>query len=205
MPKGSQGQAFRCPLLAAAAIAAAFTLPAYAGQIDEMPYIKAWAYAQAIEDYCFGDAPDERLEPAAVAQAALAGISGSSLSTIADNAAKHLRGDQNACQAAADFVARAIAELPQLDAVVAAEKAKQEAEKQSKAAEATRKGDEERASQTAVCKADIADATEREAAAAPNATGPWIGLKALVIKCAPLVQVDASDLLARLEDRIKAQ
>lgn len=192
-------------LVAAAAIAAALVLPAHADQIDEMPYIKAWAYAQAIEDYCFGDAPDKRLEPAAVAQAALAGISGISLSTIADNAAKHLRGDQNACQAAADFVARAVAELPQLDAVVAAEKAQQEAENQRKVAEATHKADEERASKIGNCKADIADATEREAAAAPNATGPWIGLKALVIKCAPLVKIDSSELLARLEGRIKAQ
>ena len=34
------------------------TSGAQADPVDEMPYMKAWAYALAIEDYCFGDKPD---------------------------------------------------------------------------------------------------------------------------------------------------
>jgi hypothetical protein len=129
-------------------------------------------------------------------------------------AAKHLTGDQSACQNAIAFVERVATALPdaelkrltferhQKEAVERERKeALQEALKQHKEAEAKRKAEEE----IAICKADIADATQREATAAPNAAGPWIGLKALVIKCAPLARMDPSELIARLEARIKAQ
>lgn len=191
-------------LVATAAIAAAFAMPAGADPIDEMPYIKAWAYAQAIEDYCFGDAPDKRLADAALKQAEfLAGRTERILSDANEMAARHLGGDQSACQPAIAFVERAIAALP--DAELTRLVAQREADKQRAVAEATRKADEEHEAEIANCKVDIADATKREADAAPGATGPWIGLKALVIKCAPLAQTDPTSLVARLDARATQQ
>jgi hypothetical protein len=101
-------------LLLALALAAAFAMPAQAGPIDEMPYIKAWAYAQAIEQYCFGARPDERLKKAAVIQWNFSskGISLHAIREASEAAAKHLAGDQSACQPALAFVERTVAALP---------------------------------------------------------------------------------------------
>lgn len=78
--------------------------------------IKAWAYAHAIEEYCFGESPSRKLNKSVE----MLGVAEFRLDNVREKASEHLGRDQTACQPAADFVERIVADLPP-DAEVEAE------------------------------------------------------------------------------------
>ncbi|MCA1404680.1 hypothetical protein I6F26_10235 [Ensifer sp. IC3342] len=81
-------------------------------RIRVMPFVKADAYMAAINEYCFPEEElkNDDLESVATTQ----GIYGEQdLLKAHEKAETHLRGDQNACSPARDFVERVIDELPE--------------------------------------------------------------------------------------------
>jgi len=130
-------------LLIAAAIAAAFIVPAQAEErvsfwwIRALPFVKAAAYAEAIDDYCFVDKrysfgmlelhlddPRSELETMAYRQAE-AGRMAFNGEFVEDakairqeanlKAAAHLQNNYAACEPAIAFVEKAIASIPETE------------------------------------------------------------------------------------------
>lgn len=81
-------------------------------KIRVMPFLKADAYLTAINEYCFPEeeSKDDGLQQAATMQSA---YGDQDLLKAMEMAETHLRGDQNACSPARDFVERIIYELPE--------------------------------------------------------------------------------------------
>ncbi|MDX0579314.1 hypothetical protein GOD06_21890 [Sinorhizobium medicae] len=77
-----------------------------------MPFLKADTYLTAINEYCFPEeeSKDDGLQQAATMQSA---YGDQDLLKAMEMAETHLRGDQNACSPARDFVERIIFELPE--------------------------------------------------------------------------------------------
>lgn len=81
-------------------------------KIRVMPFLKADAYMSAINEYCF---PEEALKDDDLDQVAFmqSTYGDQDLLNVLEKAGAHLRGDQNACGPARDFVERIIDELPE--------------------------------------------------------------------------------------------
>lgn len=114
--------------LAASIAWTSFAPPAHAGdqlaEIRALPFVKADAYREAINEYCFPvtDYTSFELTSAAWKQAAYFEQGLDRRERIRARALTHLAGDQNACEPAIAFLERTISELPEgkekLDALV---------------------------------------------------------------------------------------
>ncbi|MDW9600165.1 hypothetical protein GOA86_17565 [Sinorhizobium meliloti] len=92
-------------------------IPAHAetvfDRMEEIPFIKAYAYAEAVDDYCFATKKfsNQDLAKAASLQEDETALN---INTAVTKAKRHLAGDQSACAPAMTFIDRTVAELPGL-------------------------------------------------------------------------------------------
>jgi hypothetical protein len=143
-----------------------------ATEVEKLPFMKAYSYALAAEEYCFADLPDEmmnQLNSAAFGQDILIGSltgDGESVSRrrpMDERAAAHLKGDQSACGPAIAFVRRTAAEavsaVPELDAAIVAHAQKVMADDAAeKAAKEKAETEEQALAKFDDCKAIASDA-----------------------------------------------
>lgn len=130
--------------LLAAALAVVIVAPATADplEIARMPFVKARAYAKAIDRYCFVPtvySDKVELRRAARQQDEATFVDADALE---EDALLHLRGDYDACAPAIEFVETTIAALPEVQAKMTAMIEQREAEAKAAAeAEAKAKTD----------------------------------------------------------------
>lgn len=92
-------------------------IPAHAETVfqrmEEMPFIKAYAYAEAVDEYCFATRKfsNHELADAALLQEDETPLK---IDKAVTKAKQHLAGDQSACAPAVTFIDRTVAELPEL-------------------------------------------------------------------------------------------
>ncbi|MDX0124484.1 hypothetical protein GOC15_07535 [Sinorhizobium meliloti] len=82
-------------------------------RMEEISFIKAYAYAEAVDDYCFATKKfsNQDLAKAASLQEDETALH---INTAVTKAKRHLAGDQSACAPAMTFIDRTVAELPGL-------------------------------------------------------------------------------------------
>ncbi|ESY70013.1 MULTISPECIES: hypothetical protein [Mesorhizobium] len=82
-------------------------------EIADLPFIRAYAYSEAIDRYCFPEKPDAGsiLRETARSQDS---FKPGMLASAERDAADHLRGEYLACAPAAKFVERTVAQIPAL-------------------------------------------------------------------------------------------
>ena len=85
-------------------------------QWREMPFIRAWAYAEAIDRYCFPAKAYTKVVGVGVAETAKSQdrFSPGMLASAERDAADHLRGEYLACAPAMQFVEDTVARMPEL-------------------------------------------------------------------------------------------
>ena len=85
-------------------------------QWREMPFIRAWAYAEAIDRYCFPAKSYTKVVGVGVAETAKSQdrFSPGMLASAERDAADHLRGEYLACAPAMQFVEETVARMPEL-------------------------------------------------------------------------------------------
>lgn len=92
-------------------------IPAHAetvfDRMEEIPFIKVYAYAEAVDDYCFATKKfsNQELAEAASLQEDETALN---INAAVTKAKRHLGGDQSACAPAIMFIDRTVAELPEL-------------------------------------------------------------------------------------------
>ena len=86
------------------------------GQIEEMPFIRAWAYAEAIDRYCFSAKSYANVVGVTLKETARHqdSFSPGMLASAERDAADHLRGEYLACAPAMKFVEETVARMPEL-------------------------------------------------------------------------------------------
>ena len=82
-------------------------------EIVDLPFIRAYAYAEAIDRYCFPEKPGvgSILRETARSQDS---FKPGMLASAERDAAEHLRGEYLACAPATKFVERTVAQIPEL-------------------------------------------------------------------------------------------
>ena len=117
-------------LLMSIGFSGALLASAMAGDVDATPFIQAYGLVGAIKTYCNIPVPPggERLSPAALDQARIPymppeavrqGRTEQMIDAAMQAAKKQLKGDALACQQAAEFVAKKIADLDKMQAAQA--------------------------------------------------------------------------------------
>lgn len=82
-----------------------------------MPFIRAWAYAEAIDRYCFPAKSYTKVVGVGIEEAAKSQdrFSPGMLTSAEHDAADHLRGEYLACSPAMRFVEDTVARMPELN------------------------------------------------------------------------------------------